>query len=73
MNRRLKVGEFQIGTLRSRAAARVLLGQRRSKLTRLQFFHGIRGPWRGDGPEPSDVPRANPWIESDGKLVACTN
>ena len=69
MNGPLKVGDFPVGTLESRAVARVVLGQRRSKLTRLQFFHSIRGPWRGDGPEPPDVPKANPWIEGDdGKL-----
>jgi hypothetical protein len=68
MNGPFKIGDFQVGTLGSRAAARVLLGQRRSKLTRLQFFHSIRGPWLGEGPEPADVPRANPWVESDGKL-----
>jgi hypothetical protein len=69
MNGPLKIGDFQVGTIGSRAAARALLGQRRSKLRRLQFFHGIRGPWRGEGPEPPDVPRANPWVESDGKLI----
>jgi hypothetical protein len=70
MNGPFKIGDFQVGTLGSRAAARVLLGQRRSKLTRLQFFHSIRGPWRGEGPEPADVPRANPWVEGDdGKLI----
>jgi hypothetical protein len=69
VNGPLKIGDFQVGTLRSRAAARVLLGHRRSKLTRLQFFHSIRGAWRGEGPEPPDVPRANPWVEGDGKLI----
>src|SRR5271169_1343198 len=69
MNGPPKIDDFQLGTLGSRAAARVLLGQRRSKLTRLQFFHSIRGPWRGEGPEPPDVPRANPWVEGDGKLI----
>jgi hypothetical protein len=68
MNGLLKVGDFPVGSLESRAAARVLLVQRRSKLTRLQFSHSIRGPWRGEGPEPPDVPRANPWVEGDGKL-----
>jgi hypothetical protein len=69
MNPIAKVGDFPIGSLESRAAARILLGQRWSKRERVQFFHSIRGPWRGEGPEPPDVPRANPWIESDdGKL-----
>jgi hypothetical protein len=65
MNGPLKIGDFQVGTLVSRAAARVLLDQRRSKLTRLQFVHSIRGPWLGEGPEPPDLPRANPWVEGD--------
>jgi hypothetical protein len=65
MNGLLKVGDFPVGSLESRAAARVLLIQRWSKLTRLQFSHGIRGPWRGEGPEPPDVPRATPWVEED--------
>jgi hypothetical protein len=70
VNGPLKIGDFQVGTLVSRAAARVLLSQRRNKLTRVQFFHSVRGPWRGDGPEPPDVPKANPWFEGDdGKLV----
>jgi hypothetical protein len=69
MNGPFKIGDFQVGSLGSRAAARVLLGQRRSKLTRLQFFHSVRGPWRGQGPEPLDVPKANPWVEGDGKLI----
>jgi hypothetical protein len=69
MNGPLKIGDFQVGSLGSRAEARVLLDQRRSKLTRLQFFHSIRGPWHGEGPEPPDVPRANPWMKGDdGKL-----
>jgi hypothetical protein len=70
MNGAVKVGDFLIGSLESRAAARVLLGQRRSKLTRVQFFHSVRGPWLGEGPEPPDVPKANPWMEGDdGKLI----
>jgi len=70
MNGSLKIGDIPVGTLGSRAVARLLLGQRRSKLTRLQFFHSIRGPWRGDGPEPPDVPKASRWFEGeDGKLV----
>ncbi len=70
MNGPLKIGDFQVGTLVSRAAARVLLDQRRSKLTRIQFFYSVRGAWRGEGPEPPDVPRANPWMEGkDGKLI----
>lgn len=70
MNAPFKIGDFQVGTPVSRAAARVLLGQKRSKLKRLQFFHSIRGPWRGEGPEPPDVPKANPWFEGDdGNLV----
>ncbi len=70
MNGSAKIESLPIGSLESRAAARVLLGQKRSKLTRVQFFHSVRGPWRGEGPEPPDVPRANPWFESDdGKLV----
>jgi hypothetical protein len=68
MNGSLKIGNFHVGTLGSRAAARLPLGARRSKLRRLQFFHSIRGPWRGERPEPPDVPRANPWVEGDGKL-----
>ena len=69
MNGPFRIGDYQVGTLASRAAARVLLSQRRSKLTRVQFFYSVRGPWRGEGPEPPDVPRANPWAESDGKLI----
>jgi hypothetical protein len=70
MNGSLKIGDLQVGTLVSRAAARVLLDLRRSKLTRVQFFHSVRGPWRGEGPEPPDVPRANPWFEGDdAKLI----
>ncbi len=69
MNGLLKVGDFPVGSLESRAAARVLSVQRRSKLTCLQFCHSVRGPWRGEGPEPPDVPRANPWVEGDGKLL----
>ena len=70
MNGPLRIGDYQVGTLASRAAARVLLSQRRSKLTRVQFFHSVRGPWRGGGPEPPDSPRANPWFEGDdGKLI----
>jgi hypothetical protein len=65
MNRFAKVEDFPIGSLESRAAARILLSQRWSKLTRLQFSHSIRGPWRGEGPEPPDVPTANPWVEGD--------
>jgi hypothetical protein len=70
MNGSDKIESFPIGSLESRAAARVLLGQKRSKLTRVQFFHSVRGPWRGEGPEPPDIPKANPWFEGDdGKLV----
>lgn len=69
MSGALKIGDFRVGTLGSRAAARVLLGQRRSKLTRLRFFHSVRGPWRGEGPEPPDVPKANPLVEGEGKLI----
>jgi hypothetical protein len=65
------LGDFPVGSLESRAAARILLGQRRKKLKRLQFSHSIKGPWRGEGPEPPDLPRVIcPWTEhSDGKLV----
>jgi hypothetical protein len=69
MNTSANVGNFPVGSVESRAAARALLRQKRSKLTRLQFFHSVRGPWRGEGPEPTDVPKANPWVESDGKLI----
>jgi hypothetical protein len=70
MNATAKVRDFPIGSLESRAAARSLLRQRRSKQERLQFFHNVRGPWYGDGPEPPDVPKANPWFEGDdGRLV----
>jgi hypothetical protein len=70
LNSVTKPEDFPIGSLESRAAARVLLGRRQSKQTRVQFFHGIRGPWRGNGPEPPDLPRAYPWTEcGDGKLV----
>jgi hypothetical protein len=70
MSVRLKIGDFRVGTLGSRAAARVLLSQRRSELERLQFFHSVRGPWRGDGTEPPNVPRAYPWFEGEGgKLI----
>jgi hypothetical protein len=65
-----KIGALPIGSLESRAAARILLGQRRKKQKRVQFAHSIRGPWRGEGPERPDLPRAYPWTESaDGTLV----
>jgi hypothetical protein len=65
-----KLGDLPIGSLESRAVARLLLAQRQRNQTRLQFSHSIRGPWRGKGPEPPDLPRAGPWTESaDGKLV----
>jgi hypothetical protein len=69
MNRSAKVEDFPIGSLESRAAARILLSQRWSKLTRLQFSHSIRGPWRGEGPEPPDVPKANPRVEGDDGIL----
>jgi hypothetical protein len=70
MNGPPKVWGFPVGSLESRAAARTLLRQKRSQMKRMQFFHSVRGPWRGEGPEPPDVPRANPWTESgDGNLV----
>ncbi len=69
MNGLLRVGDFPIGSPESRAAARVLLVQRRSKLTCRQFSHGIRGPWRGEGTEPPDVPRATPWVEGDDGIL----
>lgn len=69
MSATAKVGKLPIGSLQSRAAARTLLDQRRTKLTRFQFFHGVRGPWRGEGAEPPDVPRANRWVECDRKLI----
>jgi hypothetical protein len=69
MNPIAKVGDFPIGSLESRAAARILLGQRWSKRERVQFFYSIRGPWRGEGPEPPDVPRANPWVEGDDGIL----
>jgi hypothetical protein len=41
MNGLRKVRDSPVGSLESRAAARVLIGQRRSKQTRIQFVHGI--------------------------------
>jgi hypothetical protein len=64
------LGTLPIGSLESRAAARLLLRKRRKNKTRVQFSHSVRGPWRGTGPEPPDLPRAYPWSESaDGTLV----
>ncbi len=66
----MKPANFPIGSSESRAAARSLLKEKQSKLVRRQFFHSIRGPWRDEGPEPPDVPRALPWSKSgDGKLI----
>ena len=64
-----KPWNFDLGSPESRAAARSIVRQRRSQQTRIQFFLSVRGPWRGDGPRPVDIPRAQPWIECpDGKL-----
>ena len=64
-----KLAEFPVASLKSRAAARILLKQKQSKQERVQFLHRVRGPWRDEGTAPVDVPRANPWVEcSDGKL-----
>jgi hypothetical protein len=65
----MKPEDFPIGSPESRAAARAFARLRRSKQTRVQAFHSVRGPWRGEGPEPPDIPRAYPWSEDkEGKL-----
>jgi hypothetical protein len=65
----LKPANFPVGSPESRAAARTLVQRRLSQQKRCQFVHSVRGPWRGEGPEPFDVPRAHPWTEGrDGTL-----
>lgn len=65
----MKLGDFPIGSLESRAAARVLLVQKRNKQERVQVVLSFRGPRRGEGTQRPDIPAAEPWtVCPDGKL-----
>jgi len=65
----MRLEDYSIGSPESRAAARALVQYRRSKQKRVQIVHGVRGPWRGEGDEPPDLPKASPWRENvDGTL-----
>lgn len=65
-------GNFALGTLRSRAAARMRLEQKWDSLPRLEIVTNVARPWRGEGSEPpswSGEPRFDPWQDYGDRLM----
>ena len=65
-------GDFPLGSLESRAAARKRLEQKRNSKSRLEIVSNISRPWRGDGAEPASwngEPRFDPWQDYGDSLI----
>jgi hypothetical protein len=72
MDMTLRPGDFPLGSLESRMAARAEIERAEKSRPFLRIVSYIPRPWRGDGPEPSDwnkVPRiSEPQSWGDGLM-----
>src|SRR2546425_9372362 len=64
-------GDFPLGSVESRAVARMQL-QQGDHRKRIELISHIPGPWRGEGPEPegwNKEPRIGPWKDCGDRLM----
>jgi hypothetical protein len=70
----MKPGDFPIGSPESRAAARMLVANRRDTRRRIEIVSNVHIPWHSEGPAPDpwndEESHIGPWQDCvDGSLM----